>query len=194
MRSSVGGREGGRESRRFAPGVPLGAPTTQGVSQTETGEVLLASFDLLEGISAFTRAKTAETFLELLGARVRNPNTRKPHVHSCTFMPNDPKKDEIPLGIWFDLLEKELKAALDDLAKIRKGKVAERKKKYWHNAQGRSRQCSPLLERVGGQPQRVIVIPPSMGFGLSGRLSPEADLHAARGSVFAHGRQYGICS
>jgi hypothetical protein len=49
---------------------------TQGVSQTETGAVLLASFDLLEGISESTRTKTAETFLELLGARVRNPNTR----------------------------------------------------------------------------------------------------------------------
>jgi len=35
-------------------------------------------------------------------------------------MPNDPKEDEIPLEIWCDLLEKELKAALDDLAKIRK--------------------------------------------------------------------------
>jgi site-specific recombinase XerD len=51
-------------------------PMTQGVSQTETGAVLLASFDLLEGTSESTRAKTAETFLELLGARVRNPNTR----------------------------------------------------------------------------------------------------------------------
>jgi integrase len=49
---------------------------TQGVSQTEPGAVLLASFDLLEGTSESTRAKTAETFLELLGARVRNPNTR----------------------------------------------------------------------------------------------------------------------
>jgi integrase len=45
-------------------------------SQTETREVLLAPFDLLEGISESDRAKTAETFLELLGARVRNPNTR----------------------------------------------------------------------------------------------------------------------
>ena len=41
-------------------------------SQTE--EVI--SFDLLPGTSESTRAKTAETFLELLGARVRNPNTR----------------------------------------------------------------------------------------------------------------------
>ena len=49
---------------------------TQKVSQTETGEVILASFDLLEGTSESARAKTAETFLELLGARVRNPNTR----------------------------------------------------------------------------------------------------------------------
>jgi hypothetical protein len=38
-------------------------------SQTE--EVI--SFDLLPGTSESTRAKTAETFLELLGARVRNP-------------------------------------------------------------------------------------------------------------------------
>lgn len=35
-------------------------------------------------------------------------------------MPDDPKEDEIPLEIWCDLLEKELKAALDDIAKIRK--------------------------------------------------------------------------
>ena len=53
------------------------------------------------------------------------PNT---HVHSCTFMPNDPKEDEIPLGIWCDLLEKELKAALDDLAKIRKAKSPSEKR------------------------------------------------------------------
>ena len=46
---------------------------TQEDSQTETKEVLLAPFDLLEGTSESTRAKTAETFLELLGARVRNP-------------------------------------------------------------------------------------------------------------------------
>ena len=49
---------------------------TQEDPRTETGEVLLAPFDLLEGTSESTRAKTAETFLELLGARVRNPNTR----------------------------------------------------------------------------------------------------------------------
>jgi hypothetical protein len=53
---------------------------TQGISQTETGEVLLSSFDLLEGTSASARAKTAETFLELLGARVRNPNTRSAYL------------------------------------------------------------------------------------------------------------------
>jgi len=52
---------------------------TQEDSQTETGEVLLAPFDLLEETS--TRAKTAETFLELLGARVRNPNTRSAYRH-----------------------------------------------------------------------------------------------------------------
>src|ERR1700686_981419 len=45
-------------------------------SQIETGQVLLARFDLLDGPSKSPRAKTAETFLELLGARVRNPNTR----------------------------------------------------------------------------------------------------------------------
>ena len=49
---------------------------TQEDSQTETEKVVLAPFDLIEGTSESTRAKTAETFLELLGARVRNPNTR----------------------------------------------------------------------------------------------------------------------
>ena len=49
---------------------------TQEDSQTETGEVLLAAFDLIARTSESTRATTAETFLELLGARVRNPNTR----------------------------------------------------------------------------------------------------------------------
>jgi hypothetical protein len=43
-------------------------------------------------------------------------------------MPNDPKEDEIPLGIWCDLLEKELKNALDDLAKIRKAKSPSEKR------------------------------------------------------------------
>ena len=48
---------------------------TQEDSQTQ--KAVLAPFDLLEGASESThRAKTAETFLELLGARVRNPNTR----------------------------------------------------------------------------------------------------------------------
>jgi hypothetical protein len=54
----------------------LRAPMTQEDSQIESGERLLAAFDLLEGTSEATRDKTAETFLELLGARVRNPNTR----------------------------------------------------------------------------------------------------------------------
>ena len=50
---------------------------TQEVSQTKTEEVFLAPFDhLLEGTPESTRVKAAETFLELLGARVRNPNTR----------------------------------------------------------------------------------------------------------------------
>ena len=41
-----------------------------------TQKAVLVPFDLLEGSSESTRTKTAETFLELLGARVRNPNTR----------------------------------------------------------------------------------------------------------------------
>ena len=48
-------------------------------AQTETGEGLLVPFDLLAGTSESARAKTAETFFELLGARVRNPNTRSAH-------------------------------------------------------------------------------------------------------------------
>ena len=46
---------------------------TKAYSQTETRETLLESAEL---ISESNRDKTAETFLELLGARVRNPNTR----------------------------------------------------------------------------------------------------------------------
>jgi hypothetical protein len=63
-------------------------------------------------------------------------------------MPNDPKEDEIPIEIWCDLLEKELETALDDLMTLPRsaGKVAERKKRYRHSAQGRSWQCSALLE------------------------------------------------
>src|SRR6202162_6210916 len=52
------------------------APMTPEDAQTEAKKVVLAPFDLLEGTSESTQAKTAETFLELLGARVRNPNTR----------------------------------------------------------------------------------------------------------------------
>src|SRR5882757_3032808 len=52
------------------------APMTPADAQTEAQKVVLAPFDLLDGTSESTRAKTAETFLELLGARVRNPNTR----------------------------------------------------------------------------------------------------------------------
>ena len=43
-------------------------------------------------------------------------------------MLNDLKEDEIPLVIWCDLLEKELKSALDDLAKIRKAKSPSEKR------------------------------------------------------------------
>ena len=42
-------------------------------------------------------------------------------------MPNHPK-DEIPLVTWCDLLEKELKSALDDLAEIRKAKSPSEKR------------------------------------------------------------------
>jgi hypothetical protein len=44
----------------------LKVPMMQEASQTETGEVFLSSFDLIAGTSESTRAKTAETFLELL--------------------------------------------------------------------------------------------------------------------------------
>jgi hypothetical protein len=37
-------------------------------SQTEAEKVVLAPFDLLEGTSESARAKTAETFFELVGA------------------------------------------------------------------------------------------------------------------------------
>ena len=43
---------------------------TQEVSQTESGEVFLASFDLIAGTSESTRAKTAETFLEQYAKRL----------------------------------------------------------------------------------------------------------------------------
>jgi len=43
-------------------------------------------------------------------------------------MPNHPKEDEIPLVTWCDLLEKELKSALVDLAKIRKAKSPSEKR------------------------------------------------------------------
>ena len=45
-------------------------------SEAEAQEVVLASVDFIRGTSESNRDKTAETFLELLGARVRNPNTR----------------------------------------------------------------------------------------------------------------------
>jgi hypothetical protein len=46
-------------------------------SQTETGEMLLAPFDFVTDTSESTRAKTAETFLELLGARVLEDQARE---------------------------------------------------------------------------------------------------------------------
>ena len=70
---------------------PLRVPMTQEDPETATGEVLVAPFDLVAGTSQSTRAKTAETFLELLGARVRNPNTRSAYrvvigAHSWLFV------------------------------------------------------------------------------------------------------------
>ena len=50
--------------------------TQEDSQKTETEKVVLAPFDLIAGTSESARAKTTETFLELLGARVRNPNTR----------------------------------------------------------------------------------------------------------------------
>jgi hypothetical protein len=44
--------------------------------QTETQETLLESKELVWVTSESNRNKTAETFLDLLGAHVRNPNTR----------------------------------------------------------------------------------------------------------------------
>jgi hypothetical protein len=45
-------------------------------SEAEAQKVVLASVDFIRGTSESNRDKTAEIFLELLGARVRNPNTR----------------------------------------------------------------------------------------------------------------------
>jgi hypothetical protein len=77
MKSPLGGekRSGGR-ARGSAQQPSPERSMAQEDSQTETGEVLLTPFDLLAEISESARAKTAETLLELLGARVRNPNTR----------------------------------------------------------------------------------------------------------------------
>ncbi len=44
--------------------------------QSEAQEILIESTDLLPGTSESNREKTAETFLEILGARLGNPNTR----------------------------------------------------------------------------------------------------------------------
>jgi hypothetical protein len=76
MKSPLWGKRKGRLGARGSPQKLPRASMTQEDSQTETGEVILASFDLIAGTSESTRAKTAETFLALLGARVRNPNTR----------------------------------------------------------------------------------------------------------------------
>jgi hypothetical protein len=63
---------------------------TQADSPTEAQKVLLAPFDLSEGTSESTRAKTAETFLELLGARVRNPNKPSPVSQPALKHSDDP--------------------------------------------------------------------------------------------------------
>ena len=44
--------------------------------QTQVTEIPIELTDLLPGTSEFNRDKTAEAFLEILGARLRNPNTR----------------------------------------------------------------------------------------------------------------------
>ena len=44
--------------------------------QTNEREILIESTYLLPSTSESNQDKTAETFLEILGARVRNPNTR----------------------------------------------------------------------------------------------------------------------
>src|SRR5580700_3026805 len=43
---------------------------------TQVREILIELTDLLPGTSEFIRDQTAEAFLEILGARLRNPNTR----------------------------------------------------------------------------------------------------------------------
>ena len=45
-------------------------------SEAEAQEVVPASLEFIPGSSESNGDKTAETFLELLGARVRSPNTR----------------------------------------------------------------------------------------------------------------------
>ena len=45
-------------------------------SQNEAVGILVESIDLLPPTSESNRDKTTETFLEILGARLRNPNTR----------------------------------------------------------------------------------------------------------------------
>src|SRR5271154_5513480 len=98
-------------------------------------------------------------------------------------MPNDPKEGEIPLGIWCDLLEKELKAALDDLAKIRKAKSPSAKRDIGIMLRAALGNARHYLSELVEQPQRVI--PPSMEFGpsLPGCLPSEATWHATRGRV-----------
>jgi integrase/recombinase XerD len=44
--------------------------------QTEAQEILIELTDLIPGSSGLNRDKTAEALLEILGARLRNPNTR----------------------------------------------------------------------------------------------------------------------
>jgi integrase/recombinase XerD len=49
-------------------------------AQTEIRVIPIALTDLLLGTSESNRDKTAETFLEILGARLRNPNTRSAYL------------------------------------------------------------------------------------------------------------------
>ena len=80
---------------------------------------------------------------------------RTPACILCTVpMPNDPKEDEIPLVTWCDLLEKELKSALDDLAKIRKAKSPSEKRNIGIMLRAALGNARHYLSEFGGQSAR----------------------------------------
>jgi hypothetical protein len=81
-------------------------------------------------------------------------------------MPNDPKENEIPLGILVRSLgEGTPKAALDDLLKICKAKSPSEKRDIGIMLRAALGNGRHYLSELVEQPQRVI--PPSMGFGPS---------------------------